>query len=132
MRSNISKSILDEVEEFIKSKQISYEKNEKFTGQSGNIWKPHFHTNHPKRETFIYVLSTGNSGTASGISNRVVTAWYDLRYLKTERELLRFVSLFDDSTSVWTQEDFRLLQLDGLSELSFWSNKEEFASKLMS
>ena len=48
--------------------------------------------------------------------------------MKVGPEPLRFVSLFDDSSDVWTGEDFKLL--GDLSEVVLWSDSRQFADLL--
>jgi hypothetical protein len=74
------------------------------------------------------VLSTGSRAAARGVSEHVLAAWYDLNNLRLRAEPLQFVSLFDDTMDVWSNEDFNLVK--DLSQIARWSEPEEFAGLL--
>jgi hypothetical protein len=43
---------------------------------------------------------------------------------------MRFISLFDDELDVWAPEHFGLVE--DVSEIAYWSRKDEFAELLIS
>lgn len=122
-------SITDEVEDFLRERQILFEPGERIPGRSGRIWTVDFHTRHPNRSALVYVLSTGSRAVARKATEHVLAAWYDLSHLRVRSDPIRFVSLFDDTLDVWAPEDFRLVE--DLSEVSYWSRPDEFAEKLV-
>ena len=73
-------------------------------------------------------LSTGSRANARGTAEHVLATWFDLNALKVGQEALRFVSLFDDTVDVWTEQEFKLL--GEVSETAFWSKPEEFIDKI--
>ena len=78
--------------------------------------------------SLVYVLSTGSRGATRRITDHVVAAWHDLSQLKVGPEAMHFVSLFDDTSDVWTAEDFR--QLEDLSDIVRWSEPDELVQLL--
>jgi hypothetical protein len=58
----------------------------------------------------------------------VFTTWSDLSHLKVGPEALRFLSLFDDTVDIWSEEDFRLLE--PLSTIVLWSRPDHFLEEL--
>ncbi len=128
MRTRSVESVTDEVEDFLREKEIPFERGERIPGRSGRIWSPDFHTRHPQRSALVYVLSTGSRAAARGIAEHVLAAWYDLSHLQVGAEALHFVSLFDDTLDIWSPEDLRLV--DQLSEIARWSHPDELAEKL--
>ena len=126
--SRRKKSILDIVEDFIKRNNIQYSREESFLGESETTWKQHFYTQYSDIVFLIYVLSTDNKGSTSGILYKTHTAWYDLQYLKKPKRL-KFMSLFDDRYEVWTAKDRKLLK--DFSILQQWSDQEGFKQTLM-
>lgn len=128
MRTRAVESVTDEVEDFLREREIPFERGERIPGRSGRIWIPDFHTRHSRRSALVYVLSTGSRAAARGVAEHVLAAWYDLSHLQVGPDALRFVSLFDDTVDVWTPEDFRLVE--PLSDLARWSHPDEFARKL--
>jgi hypothetical protein len=128
MRTRSVESINDEVELFLSEHQVQYERNQPLAGRSGRVWRPNFHTRTPQRSALVHVLSTGSRAAARSISEHVLTAWYDLSHLRVGPEALRFVSLFDDTMDVWSQEDFRLVE--DLSTIAYWSQPDTFVELL--
>ena len=121
-------SLADEVADFLAERQFHYERGEKLTGRSGRVWTPDFHVRTVQRSSLVYVLSTGSRSAARGVVNHIHTAFFDLNQLAAGPEALRFVSLFDDSADVWSDEDFRLAEQ--LSIVTRWSQPDEFADVL--
>ena len=73
-----------------------------------------------------HVLATGSRSACAGpIAERVLAAWYDLNALAAGPEALHFVSLFDDTADVWTEEDFKLVE--PLSVVTRWSRQNCFS-----
>ncbi len=58
----------------------------------------------------------------------MLAAWYDLNVLAIGPEGLQFVSLFDDTMDVWSDQDFNLLK--DISTLTRWSQPEGFIEAL--
>jgi hypothetical protein len=118
-------SIIDDIEEYLKSSGISYQRDLKIEGVSGYLWKPHFYTSTDIVSAYTFVLSSSSKNAAPGIAYRVVSAWYDLRNLKAGKgQNIKFISLFNDLSDIWTDEDYKLLQ--ELSEITYWSNKNKY------
>jgi hypothetical protein len=120
--------VTDEVADFLQERDIPFDRGEKLTGRSGRIWSPDFHIRAPQRSSLVYVLSTGNRSAARSVAHQVVSAWFDLSQLTAGPEALRFVSLFDDTSDVWAEEDYRLVEQ--LSTVTRWSSPEEFEQAL--
>ena len=129
MRTRSVESVTDEVELFLSEKKIPFERLQQLAGRSGRVWRPDFHTRTPNRSSLVYVLSTGSRAAARNVAEHVLAAWYDLNHLKVGPEGVQFVSLFDDTTDVWSAEDFNLVR--DLSQISRWSQPEEFADLLV-
>lgn len=123
-RTRAVQFVNDEVADFLQERSLSFERGERLTGRSGRVWSPDFHVRAPQRSSLVYVLSTGSRSAGRGVANQVVAAWYDLSQFAVGPEALRFVSLFDDTADVWSEEDYRLVE--GLSAVSRWSQPEEF------
>ena len=127
-RTQTAGSIADEVAEFLSEREFGFERAEKLTGRSGRGWTVDFHVRTELRSSLVQVLSTGNRAVAHRVSEHVLTAWHDLNHFAAGPEALTFVSLFDDTADVWTDEDLRLVE--SLSTVSHWSRPDEFAAVL--
>jgi len=129
-RSQVSESMTDEVEDFLREHQINFERRPRLSGRSGRVWKPDFHTRLPQRSSLVTVLSTGSRTAARSLAAYTSAAWHDLNYLTLGQEPLKFISLFEDTLDVWTEEDYRLVE--DISEIANWSRPDEFLEKLAS
>jgi hypothetical protein len=127
-RTRSVESITDEVADYLTEHQLSFERSEKLAGRSGRSWNVDFHVRAPERSSLVYVLSTGNRSAARSVTEHVLAAWYDLNHLAAGPEALRFVSLFDDTADVWSEEDYKLVE--DLSIVTRWSRPDEFADVL--
>ncbi|MFH1075826.1 MAG: DUF1828 domain-containing protein [Pseudomonadota bacterium] len=129
LRTRSVASVTDEVADFLSERQFRFDRGEKLTGRSGRMWTPDFHVRAIQRSSLVYVLSTGSRSAAKSVVHQIHTAFYDLNYLvATGTEALSFVSLFDDTVDVWSDEDFRLAEQ--LSTVTRWSQPDEFAQVL--
>ncbi|NMC20348.1 MAG: DUF1828 domain-containing protein [Thermogutta sp.] len=127
-RTRSIESVADEVADFLTERQLPFVRGEKLAGRSGRVWTPDFHVRTARRSSLVYVLSTGSRSAARSVVNQVHTAFFDLNHLAVGPEALRFVSLFDDTVDVWSDEDFRLAEQ--LSTVARWSRPDEFADLL--
>ena len=127
-RTQAVQSIASDVADFLAERKFKFEPGEKLAGRSGHGWTVDFHVRAEQRSSLVLVLATGNRAAARRVSEHVVAAWHDLNHLAAGPEALRFVSLFDDTSDVWADEDFRMVE--PLSIISRWSRPDEFADVL--
>jgi hypothetical protein len=129
-RNQAAASINDEVEEFLAAQEIQFERGERLVGRSGRTWRVDFHTRTSEKSALVNVLSTGSRPSARRMAEHTLATWHDLSNLQIGPESLRFISLFDDELDVWAPEDFGLVE--DVSEVAYWSHKDEFAELLIS
>jgi hypothetical protein len=122
-RSSID-SVTDEVADLLQERSIAFERAVKLTGRSGRDWTVDFQTHTPEQGALVSVLTSGSRTAARRVSEHVVAAWHDLNLHVTGARPMRFVSLFDDTTDVWADEDFRLVE--SVSDVCRWSRPDEF------
>ena len=126
-----TKNVLDSVEDFIKRIEISYEREQPYTGGTDRNWRPHFYTTVRGNNVLTHVLSTDKKSSAKPILCMVNTQWQDLERYKTESNY-RFISLIvdtDEGAKVWTEGDKKLLS--ERSEVQKWSKKNDFKKSLL-
>lgn len=128
-RTRSVESLTDEVADLLQDKVIPFERYVKLSGRSGRSWTVDFQTRTPERTSLVSVLTSGSRAAARRVSEHVVALWHDLSHLRVGGPQMSFVSLFDDTTDVWSDEDFRLV--DDLSEVRLWSRPDAFADYLM-
>ena len=127
-RTRAVESVTDEVADYLLEKKLPFERGERLAGRSGRVWLVDFHVRAPRRSSLVSVLSTGSRSAARSVSEHVVATWYDLNHLAVGPEAIRFVSLFDDTADVWSNEDFKLVE--PLSAIARWSQPEQVAELL--
>ena len=122
-RYSREESVPGEVAEYLAENGLEHERAKGITGRSLRVWNVDFHVRTVGRSSLVYVLNTGRRAAANRITDHVVAAWYDLNHHSVGPEALQFVSLFDDATDVWGDEDFR--RVEDLSKVALWSRREE-------
>ena len=127
-RSQSFQNTADEVEEWLREKQIPFDRQVQKQGRSTQNWTIDFETYTDNRTSLVFLLSTGSRGTVRRLAEHVLAGCVDLSHLKVNQSGLAFVSLFDDTEDVWRPEDFNLV--DELSEIARWSRPDEFESLL--
>jgi len=127
-RTRSVESVTDEVADLLQDRRIPYEQGVKLAGRSGRDWTVDFQTRTPEQSALVLVLASGSRAAARRVSEHVVASWHDLNLLKTGQLPLRFVSLFDDTSDVWADEDFRLVE--SVSDVCRLSQPDEFEGLL--
>ena len=115
----------NEVEKWLRERQINFRRSVRRQGRSRKNWRVNFETRSDNRTSMVFLLSTRDRSAVNSITERVTTACLDLNYMReSQRSVIRFVSLFDDSRDVWRQEDFNLMRQ--VSTIALWSQPDEF------
>jgi len=117
-----------EVADLLEEQHIAFERGVKLSGRSGRAWAVDFQTRTPERTSLVSVLSSGSRAAARRVTEHVVAVWHDLSHLRAGGPQISFVSLFDDTTDVWTDEDFNLVE--SLSDVYRWSRPDELVDFL--
>ena len=123
-RSQNFQTTADEVDEWLREKEISFQRRVTKQGRSDRPWTVDFETQTDNRTSLIFLLSTGSRGSVHRLTEHVVAGCMDLSHLGTTQTGLAFVSLFDDTQDVWRPEDFNLVK--EISEIARWSRPDEF------
>ncbi len=123
LRSRSIQTTADEVDEWLREKRVSFERQVAKQGRSTRSWTVDFETQTDNRTSLIFLLSTGSRGAARRIAEHVLSGCVDLSHLKASQPSLAFVSLFDDTEDVWREEDFGLVE--DYSEIARWSAPDE-------
>lgn len=124
LRSQSLQTTADEVDEWLREKQIPYDRAVQRQGRSTRTWTVDFETYADQRTALVFLLSTGTRGAVHRLAEHVLACCVDLNHLKTTQQGLYFVSLFDDTEDVWRAEDFGLVS--EYSEIARWSRPDEF------
>lgn len=123
LRTRAAETTADEVDDWLREKQIPFERAVKQPGRSGQYWTIDFRARVSERTSLVFLLSTGSRGAVRRITERVLAGCVDLSHLGANQPNLGFVSLFDDTSDVWREEDFALLNT--YSQIARWSRPDE-------
>jgi hypothetical protein len=123
-RTRAMETVADEVGDWLEEKCISFKRSTKHNGRSGRVWTVDYETFAPERTSIIFLLGTASRAAARRMTEHVLAGCIDLSHLKSSQPHFAFVSLFDDSSDVWREEDFRLVE--SRSEIATWSRPDEF------
>ena len=124
LRNQSLQSTADEVDEWLREKQIPFERQVQKQGRSMRTWSVDFETYTDERTSLVFLLSTGTRGAVRRITEHVFTGCGDLSHLTIAQPTLFLVSLFDDTVDVWRPEDFNLVEVN--SDIARWSRPDEF------
>ena len=127
-RTRSVESITDEVADYLQEEKITYERSVKLAGRSGRDWTLDFQVFTETRSALVFVLATGARAGARRVTEHVVAGWHDLSQFRVGPQATRFVSLFDDTSDVWSEEDFRLVE--SISDITRWTRPDEFVELL--
>lgn len=124
----LATSVTKDVAEYLTAHNLPYEADKKLIGRSERVWNVDFQVRLPARNSLVYVMSARNRSAANRLTEHVVAAWHDLQNLSAGANPPRFVSLFDDASEIWREEDIR--QVKDLSIVARWSRQEQFVKTL--
>jgi len=127
-RTRAVESINDEVADALTEREILFTKSERRVGRSGRAWPVDFHVVTPGQSSLVMVAATGNRSAAQRVSEHIVATWYDLNHLTVGPGSARAVTLVDDTSDVWSEENLNLM--NSLSTLARWSNIDGFIQTL--
>lgn len=123
-RVRTQRTVGDEVNEWLRTREFGVERQVKRLGESNREWTVDYQVRSDARTSMVLLLSTGTKGAVRRIVEHALAGWVDLDHLRGAEAGLAFVSLFDDTVDVWRAEDFRLVE--GVSEIARWSHREQF------
>ena len=128
LRSQALQTTADEVDEWLREREIDFDRRVLKQGRSTRNWTIDFETRTQNRTCFVFLLTTGSRGAVPRLTEHVVAGCVDLNHFKAAQPNLAFISLFDDTEDVWKSQDFR--QVEVVSEIARWSQPDEFESLL--
>lgn len=123
LRGQSLQTTSDEMGEWLREKQIPFERQVTKRGRSTRNWTIDFETRFFNKTSLIVLLSTGSRGAVRRVTERALAGWVDLVHLRATDPELAFVSLFDDTLDVWRTEDFKLVEEN--SQVARWSYPDE-------
>lgn len=131
MRMRSFKSTSEEVNEWLLERSINFKAGVRHRGRSGRDWTIDFEIYTYRRTSLLFLLSTGSRTAASRLTEHVVAGCIDLRHSQIHQlhaDSVSLVSLFDDNSDVWRDEDFRLAS--EVSEVALWSQQDRLEAIL--
>ena len=128
MRPRSVESVADEVVDLLTEEAFDFDQGVRLNGRSGRLWTLDIQARTPARTSLVALLATGSVAAAHRLAEHTVAAWYDLSHLREAQPRLSFLSLVDDTSDVWNEEDFRLVE--SLSDVRRWSRPDEVVDYL--
>ena len=125
---SLGESTAIDVNRWLRERKLNVETKYELRGNSQRTWSVDFRASSPTRESLVFLLSAAAKQTARNRVHEVVAACLDLSATKERQSQLRFISLFDDTSDTWSNEDYNLLKLQ--SDVAFWSKRDEFEELL--
>lgn len=125
MRMRSFESTSNDVNEWLIERDIPFDPGVKHRGRSGRDWTIDFQTYTYRRTSLLFLLSTGSRTDARRLTDHVVAGCIDLKHSQIPQlhtDSVSLVSLFDDTSDVWRDEDFRLAS--EVSEVALWSQQD--------
>ena len=116
-------STASDVDAWLRGKDLRFERKYKVKGASDRTWSVDFRTSSPAGESLVFLLSAKTRLTARRRVDEVFTAWFDLATNGESLSRPAFISLIDDTTAAWRNDDFNLLNQQ--SKVALWSRKDE-------
>lgn len=128
LRRRATATVKDEVADWLTEAEIRFASDLPKYGHSGREWRIDYETYTDAKTSLVSVLTTGSRSAAHRIAEHTQAAWGDLYRLKAEQPKLAFVSLFDDTSDVWRDEDFNMVA--EWSEIALLSHPDGFMQML--
>lgn len=130
LRHRALQTTADEVDQWLRDKQIPFKHSVRHAGRSRRDWTIDFQIAADHRTSMVFLLSTGSRAAVRRITDHVVAGCMDLSHLREDQPHLVFVSLFDDTQDVWRDEDFDLVEQQSI--VARWSRPDTFERILTS
>ena len=127
MRTHTVRSVADDVEDWLRQREFGVTRRSKVFGRTAS-WTIDFEIRAAHRTSLVYLLSSGSRAGARDVRNRVYTGFSDIRLGSSKPPEDTLVSLIDDISDVWSDEDFALLRQ--VSRVAIWSMPDEIESIL--
>ena len=128
IRSQALQTTADAVDEWLREREIVFEREVSKQGRSTRNWTIDFETRTANRTCFVFLLVTGARGATRRQTEHVLAGCRDLSHFKERQPDLAFVSLFDDTEDVWQPPDFSMVEED--SEIALWSHPAKLENLL--
>lgn len=129
-RSQTFRTTAEEVDEWLRDREIPFRQRERVHGRSSTIWTVDFVMTPPLPLSYVFLLSTGDRAAARRISEHVLAACVDLSRIGARGPRPRLVSLFDDQANVWSDQHYGLVE--HVSRIARWSDRLDLEEVLRS
>ena len=129
-RSQTFRTTAEEVDEWLRSREIPFRQRERVLGRSSATWTVDFIMVPPLPPSYMFLLSTGDRAAARRISEHVLAACVDLSQIGAGGPRPRLVSLFDDQADIWSDQHYGLVE--HVSRIARWSDRSDLEEVLRS
>ena len=127
-RTRTARTVADDVDEWLRDRSFDVQRAVTRRGRSRAEWLIDFHVHTDRRDSLMFLLSSGARAAARQTVEHVVSGCVDLSISPPSPVQPRLVSLIDDTIDIWRDEDLSLLS--DVSELAMWSRRDELEALL--
>lgn len=120
-RNQAFRSTTEEVDEWLRNRNIPFRAREHVRGRSSRIWTIDFATMDPLPRSYVFLLSTGDRASAHRITEHVLAACVDVSRIDSNGFRPQLVSLFNDDANVWEDQHYNLVE--PFSAIARWSDR---------
>ena len=121
-------SIADDVDGWLRAQSFNVLRNVKRDGGSGLEWTVDYEVSSDDRTSFLFLLTGGTPSAVRERSVHVFAGCSDLRERTRGPSSIEMISLFDDASDGWREENLRLVEK--VSHAVRWSERGELARLL--
>lgn len=127
IRPRKTQSVADEVDDWLRQREFQVRRRTTHRGLNAH-WTVDFEVRAGQRTSLAFVLSSGSKAGAREIRHRVYTGFSDIRSNPEGPSEDTLISVIDDTSDVWSNEDLGLLSQ--VSRLALWSSPDDIERAL--
>lgn len=127
-RPKLSRTVNADVADFLQKQGLAFTRSETHKGCSGDEIAVTFSVDAGEVRSLIMVLDTGIPSLSELMVESAAKQWMELKHLTESNGNIQFVTLFDDTSDLWSERHYQ--KLKPLSVVAKWSQPENLAKIL--
>ena len=127
-RPKPSRTVNADVADFLRTRGIAFTRSETHKGCSGDEIAVTFSVDAGEVRSLIMVLDAGIPSLSEIMVESAVKQWMELKHLTKSNGHIQFVTLFDDTSDLWSEKHYQ--KLKPLSVVAKWSDPENLVKIL--
>ena len=127
-RPKPSRTVNADVADFLQKRGLIFTRSETHKGCSGDEIAVTFSVDAGEVRSLMMVLDAGMPSLSEVMVESAAKQWMELKHLTESNSDIQFVTLFDDTSELWTEKHYQ--KLKPLSVIAKWSQPENLAKIL--